>query len=103
MGMWFGAHMPMLWGCDLSHEPDRPSVAVMVASMHSAGIVYEETARVQGLVEPPANNPLGRARKQEVIVDAEEMATVSSGGSSSLWPSSFLSLSRGAPRSPLAV
>ncbi|GAA5913603.1 hypothetical protein JCM8208_003986 [Rhodotorula glutinis] len=60
---------------DLSHEPDRPSVAVMTASMHDAAVRYEERISIQGLVEPPQENPLGRARKNEVIVDTCEMAT----------------------------
>lgn len=43
---------PMIFGADLTHEPDQPSVAVMVASVHRANVLYEETISVQGLLEP---------------------------------------------------
>ena len=76
LGGWIEARAPLTFGIDLSHEPDKPSVAVMVASAHPAAALYEEAISVQGLLEPPQNNPLGRARKQEVVVDTVQMATV---------------------------
>ncbi|GAA6048207.1 hypothetical protein JCM3770_003711 [Rhodotorula araucariae] len=91
MGAWYKRHVPMIF-MNLCHEPERPSVAVVVASMHQQGILYEETATVQGLVEPADPNgalnlvlpPLprlttarsartGRAKKQETIVDLKDM------------------------------
>ncbi|GAA5929024.1 hypothetical protein JCM3775_006714 [Rhodotorula graminis] len=75
LGGWIETHAPMLFGIDLSHEIDKPSVAAMVASMHGAAIVMEETCSIQGLAEPPQGNPLGRARKQEIVVDTCKMAT----------------------------
>lgn len=47
----------MVFGADLTHEMDKPSVACMVASMHQASIVYEEAISVQGLVEPSSTVP----------------------------------------------
>ncbi|CDR36655.1 hypothetical protein NBRC10512_003824 [Rhodotorula toruloides] len=66
---------PMIFGADLTHEPDQPSVAVVVASMHSANVLYEEAIAVQGLLEPtPAAASAGaRPKKQEMITNLEEM------------------------------
>ncbi|KAJ8296317.1 Protein argonaute 5 [Rhodotorula toruloides] len=66
---------PMIFGADLTHEPDQPSVAVVVASMHAANVRYEETISVQGLLEPtPAAASAGaRPKKQEMITNLEEM------------------------------
>ncbi|GAA6006250.1 hypothetical protein JCM10207_000576 [Rhodosporidiobolus poonsookiae] len=65
---------PMIFGADLSHEMDKPSISALVASMHNANMLYEETVRMQGLAEPPGNAPpTARARKIEVIVHLEEM------------------------------
>ncbi|BGP18800.1 hypothetical protein JCM10213v2_006880 [Rhodosporidiobolus nylandii] len=73
-------HNPLIMAADLSHTPDKPSIAAMVASVHAAAIVYEECIRVQGLIEPP-NEPgkdapaVGAtAKRQEVILEMRSMA-----------------------------
>lgn len=65
-------------GADLSHEPDKPSIAVVTASMQPDGIAHEEQIRIQALVEPsPTAPPDTPARRQEIIVDLEDMVFVS--------------------------
>ncbi|GAA5979843.1 hypothetical protein JCM11641_002711 [Rhodosporidiobolus odoratus] len=66
---------PMIFGADLSHSPDKPSIASMVASMHGPCVLYEETVRVQALEEPAFGAPPDtRARKSEVIREMKDMA-----------------------------
>ncbi|GAA5997994.1 argonaute/piwi family protein [Rhodotorula paludigena] len=73
MGGWYESNTPM-HGADLSHEPERPSVAVVVGSMHGLGMLYEETIRVQRLREPTnRNDPHAKAKKSEVIIDLCDM------------------------------
>lgn len=68
----------MIVGANLSHEPDRPSVAVLVASMDDDAIICTEESRIQSLAEPsPAAPPHTPAPKLEIIVDAHEMLLVS--------------------------
>uniref|UniRef100_A0A0K3CI22 BY PROTMAP: gi/342321517/gb/EGU13450.1/ Proteophosphoglycan ppg4 [Rhodotorula glutinis ATCC 204091] n=1 Tax=Rhodotorula toruloides TaxID=5286 RepID=A0A0K3CI22_RHOTO len=75
VGTFLRDQKPMIFGADLTHEPDQPSVAVVVASMHGANVLYEETISVQGLLEPtPAAASAGaRPRKQEMIENLQEM------------------------------
>ncbi|GAA5870647.1 hypothetical protein JCM16303_001545 [Sporobolomyces ruberrimus] len=69
-----GQRQPMFFGADLSHEPDKPSIAVVTASMQPDGIAHEEQIRIQALVEPsPTAPPDTPARRQEIIVDLEDM------------------------------
>ncbi|GAA5887567.1 hypothetical protein JCM16303_004246 [Sporobolomyces ruberrimus] len=72
--VFMNAQKPMLFGADLSHQPDKPSVAVVTASMHNQGIAHEETIRIQPLLKPsPTAPPNTRATRQEILVDLEEM------------------------------
>ncbi|GAA5891801.1 hypothetical protein JCM5296_001865 [Sporobolomyces johnsonii] len=64
---------PMIFGADLSHQVDNPSIAAVVGSMHAPSIVYEESLKMQGLVEPGPGADAARARKQETIEHLEEM------------------------------
>ncbi|GAA5861277.1 hypothetical protein JCM3774_002251 [Rhodotorula dairenensis] len=71
---WLSLNKPMVVGADLSHEPDRPSVAVLTATMHDQNIICAEAASVQALVEPgPDAPPHARAKKQETIRDAHKL------------------------------
>ncbi|GAA5861200.1 hypothetical protein JCM3774_002225 [Rhodotorula dairenensis] len=71
---WLSLNKPMIVGADLSHEPDRPSVAVLTATMHDQNIICAEAASVQALVEPgAAAPPSARAKKQETIQDAQKL------------------------------
>ncbi|BGP22355.1 proteophosphoglycan ppg4 [Rhodotorula toruloides] len=76
VGTFLRGQKPMIFGADLTHEQDQPSVAVMVASMHGANVLYEETISIQGLLEPtPKAAAAGaRAKKKEMIEDLENMA-----------------------------
>ncbi|GAA5954891.1 hypothetical protein JCM3765_007803 [Sporobolomyces pararoseus] len=65
---------PMVFGADLSHQIDKPSIAVVTASMHEQGVLHEEQISIQPLLEPPPfAPPTARAKKQEIIVDLEQM------------------------------
>ncbi|GAA5864610.1 hypothetical protein JCM1840_002168 [Sporobolomyces johnsonii] len=64
---------PMIFGADLSHQVDNPSIAAVVGSMHAPSIVFEESLKMQGLVEPGPGADTARARKQETIEHLEEM------------------------------
>ncbi|GAA5976814.1 hypothetical protein JCM5350_007256 [Sporobolomyces pararoseus] len=65
---------PMVFGADLSHQLDKPSIAVVTASMHEQGVLHEEQISIQPLLEPPPfAPPTARAKKQEIIVDLEQM------------------------------
>lgn len=75
---WLSKEKPMVFGADLSHEPDRPSVAVLTATMHDQNMICAEAASVQGLAEPgPGAPPRARARKQETIQAAHDLFLVS--------------------------
>jgi eukaryotic translation initiation factor 2C len=50
-------HAPLIFGADLTHTDDKPSLVAMVASMHNPGILYEEMLGVEKLREPPAGAP----------------------------------------------
>ncbi|GAA5855537.1 hypothetical protein JCM3766R1_006351, partial [Sporobolomyces carnicolor] len=61
-------------GADLSHQLDKPSIAVVTASMHEQGVLHEEQISIQPLLEPgPGAPPTARAKKQETIVFLEKM------------------------------
>ncbi|GAA5886838.1 hypothetical protein JCM5296_006416 [Sporobolomyces johnsonii] len=64
---------PMIFGADLSHQVDKPSIAAVVGSMHNQLILFEESLKMQGLVEPGPGADTARARKQETIEHLEEM------------------------------
>ncbi|GAA5894482.1 argonaute/piwi family protein [Sporobolomyces salmoneus] len=65
---------PMVFGADLSHQQDKPSIAVVTASMHEQGVLHEEQITIQPLLEPgPGAPPTARAKKQETIVYLEQM------------------------------
>ncbi|KAI5474539.1 argonaute family member [Pseudohyphozyma bogoriensis] len=68
---WFESHPAMLFGADLTHTQDKPSIAAVVASCDRRGLCYEEVVSVQPLVEPQEER--GRAKKQEIIVYLKEM------------------------------
>ncbi|GAA5987144.1 hypothetical protein JCM10908_001048 [Rhodotorula pacifica] len=71
---WLSQRKPMVVGADLSHEPDRPSVAVLTATMHDQAVICAEAASVQPLIEPGEDTPpRSRAKKQEVIRDAHKL------------------------------
>ncbi|GAA5952480.1 hypothetical protein JCM8115_003612 [Rhodotorula mucilaginosa] len=71
---WLATQKPMVIGADLSHEPDRPSVAVLTATMHDQNMICAEAASVQGLIEPGRDAPpRARAKKQETIKDAHNL------------------------------
>jgi hypothetical protein len=75
---WLATQKPMVIGADLSHEPDRPSVAVLTATMHDQNMICAEAASVQGLIEPGQDAPpRARAKKQETIKDAHNLFLVS--------------------------
>ncbi|GAA6061188.1 hypothetical protein JCM10212_002401 [Sporobolomyces blumeae] len=65
--------LPMVFGADLSHQDDKPSIVAMCATMHDQGILTEEEIKIQALREPPATTPEGRARKEETIVELESI------------------------------
>ncbi|GAA5842064.1 hypothetical protein JCM5353_003490 [Sporobolomyces roseus] len=64
---------PLIFGADLAHQADKPSIAVVTASMHNQGILFEEEIKIQPLIEP--FSPLGatHAKKSEIIVGLEDM------------------------------
>ncbi|GAA6033321.1 hypothetical protein JCM8097_006691 [Rhodosporidiobolus ruineniae] len=65
----------MVWGADLSHERDKPSIVAMVASMHAPCILYEEAIEIQALKEPKEGSDAeAPPRKSEVIEGMRKMA-----------------------------
>ncbi|GAA5918662.1 hypothetical protein JCM1841_002301 [Sporobolomyces salmonicolor] len=72
-GGFLECEQPMIFGADLSHQVDKPSIAAVVGSMHAPSIVFEESLKMQGLVEPGPGADTSRARKQETIEHLEEM------------------------------
>ncbi|GAA6012845.1 hypothetical protein JCM8202_003468 [Rhodotorula sphaerocarpa] len=71
---WLASMKPMIIGADLSHELNKPSIAVLVGTMHDQGILCAEETRIQPLIEPPEGAPpTALPKKSEVIVSAHDM------------------------------
>jgi hypothetical protein len=56
-GGFLESHAPLVFGADLSHEMDKPSIVAMVCSMHAPCVLYEELVAVQALKEPQPGAP----------------------------------------------
>jgi hypothetical protein len=56
-GGFIETEQPMFFGADLAHQPNKPSIVSVVASMSSNTTRFEDVLTVQGLKEPEKGAP----------------------------------------------